>query len=49
MGTFNFSIVCLGLSHQQSSRLSIQGIGWVGVPQQLWQKDLEDIYQIKHR
>ena len=47
--TFDFLVVRLGVAHQQGSCLSIQGVRWVGVAQELREEDLEDVYQVEHR
>lgn len=47
--TLDLCFVALGLSHQQSGSLAVQGIGRVGIPQELRQEDLENVDHVEHR
>lgn len=46
--TPNFGLVILGFPNQQRSRLAIQGVRWIRVPQQLGQENLEDVDHVEH-
>mmetsp|Transcript_9766 Transcript_9766/g.36732 ORF Transcript_9766/g.36732 Transcript_9766/m.36732 type:complete len:218 (+) Transcript_9766:478-1131(+) len=41
--------VCIHVSHHNRSSLTIQRVGGVGVPQQLWQEDVENVHEVEHR
>ncbi len=46
--TLDFRVVALRLAHEEGSGLAIQGVCRVGIPQQLREEDLEDVYHIEH-
>lgn len=46
--TLYFRIVALGLSYQQGSGLSVQGVGRVRITKELREEDLEDVDHIEH-
>jgi hypothetical protein len=46
--TLNLQIVALGLPNHQGGGLAVEGVGGVGVAEQLGQEDLEDVDHIKH-
>ena len=48
MHTLNLGIVAPGLAHQKRGSLSVERVGWVWVPQQLWEEDLENIDHVEH-
>jgi len=48
MHTLNLGIVAPGLAHQKCGSLSVKRVGWVRVPQQLWEEDLENIDHVEH-
>jgi hypothetical protein len=47
--TFDLDVVRFWILHQQRSGLAIQRVSRIGVSQQLWQEDLEDVDHIVHR
>lgn len=46
--TFDFGVVAFRLAHQQSGSLAVQRICRVRIPQQLWEKDFEDVDHVVH-
>lgn len=43
INTFYFCFIACGIAHQHGSGLAVQGVCWVGVSQQLWQEDFENV------
>jgi hypothetical protein len=48
MPTFHFGVVAFWFPHKKRRSFAVQGIGRVGVPQELRKEDLEDVDHVVH-
>lgn len=48
MVTFDLGLVILRLPDKHSRSFTIEGVGRVGVPQELWEEHFEDVDHIEH-
>ena len=46
--TLDLDIICLWLFHQKRRRLAVQRIRRIGVAQELWEEDFEDVDHVVH-
>lgn len=47
--TLDLCVVSLGVAHEECCGLAVEGVGGVGVPQELGHEDLENVDHVKHR
>lgn len=46
--TFDLDIVACGISHEEGRGLAVEGVGRVGVAEELRQEDFKDVDHVKH-